>query len=132
MAVALIVQGVTALHCLDDHGGLKPGETVLIHAAAGGVGTLAIQMAKQLGAGKIIGTASSDTKCETIMELGAEAVNYSSPDGLKKCWPTTGGAGSDPRVGRRRCVLARYRDLLAFGGGSCGRRRQRRSQRTAH
>lgn len=118
MAVALIVQGVTALHCLDDHGGMKPGETVLIHAAAGGVGTLAIQMAKQLGAGKIIGTASSDTKCETIMELGAEAVNYSSPDWVEEVLRLTDGRGADlilESVGGD-VFWRSYRDLLAFAG----------------
>jgi NADPH2:quinone reductase len=118
MAVALIVQGVTALHCLDDHGGLKPGETVLIHAAAGGVGTLAIQMAKQLGAGKIIGTASSDTKCNTILELGAEAVNYSSPDWVEEVLRLTDGRGADlilESVGGD-VFWRSYRDLLAFAG----------------
>lgn len=118
MAVALIVQGVTALHCLDDHGGLKPGETVLIHAAAGGVGTLAIQMAKQLGAGKIIGTASSDTKCETILELGAEAINYSSPNWVEEVLRLTDGRGADlilESVGGD-VFWRSYRDLLAFAG----------------
>lgn len=118
MAVALIVQGVTALHCLDDHGGLKPGETVLIHAAAGGVGTLAIQMAKQLGAGKIIGTASSDTKCETILELGADAVNYSAPDWVEEVLRLTDGRGADlilESVGGD-VFWRSYRDLLAFAG----------------
>ena len=118
MAVALIVQGVTALHCLDDHGGLKPGETVLIHAAAGGVGTLAIQMAKHLGAGKIIGTASSDTKCETILELGAEAVNYSSANWVEEVLRLTDGRGADlilESVGGD-VFWRSYRDLLAFAG----------------
>ena len=118
MAVALIVQGVTALHCLDDHGGLKPGETVLIHAAAGGVGTLAIQMAKQLGAGRIIGTASSDTKCETILELGADAVNYSSSDWVEEVLRLTDGRGADlilESVGGD-VFWRSYRDLLAFAG----------------
>ncbi len=118
MAVALIVQGVTALHCLDDHGGLKQGETVLIHAAAGGVGTLAIQMAKQLGAGKIIGTASSDTKCSTILELGAEAVNYSSANWVEEVLRLTDGRGADlilESVGGD-VFWRSYRDLLAFAG----------------
>lgn len=118
MAVALIVQGVTALHCLDDHGGLKQGETVLIHAGAGGVGTLAIQMAKHLGAGKIIGTASSDTKCETIRALGAEAVNYSAPDWAEQVLRLTDGQGADlilESVGGD-VFWRSYRDLLAFAG----------------
>lgn len=118
MAVALIVQGVTALHCLDDHGGLKQGETVLIHAGAGGVGTLAIQMAKHLGAGKIIGTTSSEAKCETIRALGAEAVNYSAPDWAEQVLRLTDGQGADlilESVGGD-VFWRSYRDLLAFAG----------------
>lgn len=118
MAVALIVQGVTALHCLDDHGGLKAGETVLIQAGAGGVGTLAIQMAKQLGAGKIIGTASSEAKCEAIRALGAEAVNYSMPDWADEVLRLTDGRGADliiESVGGD-VFWRSYRDLLAFAG----------------
>lgn len=118
MAVALVVQGVTALHCLEDHGHLKPGETVLIHAAAGGVGTLAIQMARHMGAGKIIGTASSDTKCNTILELGAEAVNYNSPNWVEEVLRLTDGHGADlilESVGGD-VFWRSYRDLLAFAG----------------
>lgn len=76
MAVALIVQGVTAVHCLETYGGLKAGESVLIHAAAGGVGTLAVQIAKAMGA-NVFGTASSDAKCDVIRGYGAQAINYS-------------------------------------------------------
>jgi NADPH2:quinone reductase len=94
-AVTLVVQGLTALHCLDDHGRLKPGETVLIHAAAGGVGTLAIQIAKQMGAGKIIGTASNADKCALIRELGAEAVNYTEADWAEQVMALTDGKGAD-------------------------------------
>lgn len=118
MAVALVVQGMTALHCLDDHGHLQPGETVLIHAAAGGVGTLAIQIAKHMGAGKIIGTASNDTKCDTILELGAEAVNYSSPNWVEEVLRLTDGRGADlilESVGGD-VFWRSYRDLLAFAG----------------
>lgn len=118
MAVALVIQGLTALHCLDNHGGLKAGETVLIHAAAGGVGTLAIQMAKYLGAGRIIGTASSEEKCAVIRSLGAEAVNYSEPDWAEKVLKLTGGRGADlilESVGGD--IFERsYRDLLGFAG----------------
>lgn len=94
MAVALIVQGVTALHCLTDHGHLKAGETVLIHAAAGGVGTLAIQMAKAMGA-RVIGTASSESKCQLIRDLGAEAINYTEGDWVAEVMKLTDGKGAD-------------------------------------
>lgn len=118
MAVALVVQGLTALHCLSDHGHLQAGETVLIHAAAGGVGTLAIQIARHLGAGKVIGTASSDSKCSSIIELGADAVNYSSPDWVEEVLRLTGGRGADlilESVGGD-VFWRSYRDLLAFAG----------------
>jgi len=94
MAVALIIQGVTALHCLNEHGNLKAGETVLIHAAAGGVGTLAIQMAKAMGA-RVIGTASSESKCQLIRDLGGEAINYSEGDWVAELMALTGGNGAD-------------------------------------
>lgn len=91
---ALLIQGITAVHCVDDVGGAKQGETVLIHAAAGGVGTLAIQIARALGA-TVIGTASSDEKCEKITELGAHAVNYSKDDWVQKVLDITEGRGAD-------------------------------------
>ncbi len=118
LAVALIVQGLTALHCLDHHGRLNAGETVLIHAAAGGVGTLAIQMARHFGAGKIIGTASSEAKLAVIRELGAEAVNYTEPDWADQVLALTGGRGADlilESVGGE-VFWTSYRRLLAFAG----------------
>lgn len=117
MAVALIVQGVTALHCLTDHGHLKSGETVLIHAAAGGVGTLAIQMAKAMGA-RVIGTASSEAKCQLIRELGAEAINYSEGDWVAELMRLTDGKGADlilESVGGE-VFLRSYREALSTFG----------------
>ncbi len=58
---AILLAGITAVHCLEDRGRLVPGECVLIHAAAGGVGTLAVQIAKATGA-LVIGTASNAEK----------------------------------------------------------------------
>jgi NADPH:quinone reductase len=58
-AAAIPLQGLTAYHCIKTSGALKEGESVLVHAAAGGVGTLSVQMAKLLGAGTVIATASS-------------------------------------------------------------------------
>jgi NADPH2:quinone reductase len=117
MAVALIVQGVTALHCLNEHGNLKAGETVLIHAAAGGVGTLAIQMAKAMGA-RVIGTASSEAKCQLIRELGAEAINYSEGDWVTELMTLTEGKGADliiESVGGE-VFLRSYREALSTFG----------------
>ena len=80
-AAALPVQGVTALHLLTLAGRMQPGERVLVHAAAGGVGSIAVQLAKLLGAGFVAGTASSEDKCKLVRELGADlAVDYRSGD----------------------------------------------------
>jgi NADPH2:quinone reductase len=117
LAVSLIVQGLTALHCLNEHGNLKAGETVLIHAAAGGVGTLAIQMAKAMGA-KVIGTASSEAKCQLIRDLGAEAINYSEGDWVAEVMRLTDGNGADlilESVGGE-VFLRSYREALSTFG----------------
>jgi NADPH2:quinone reductase len=71
-AVALLVQGLTAWHLLKTCARMKPGESVVVHAAAGGVGTLAVQLAKAWGAGRVIGTASSPDKRELAESLGAD------------------------------------------------------------
>lgn len=72
-ALAIILQGATAWHLLKTTTQLKPGESVLVHAGAGGVGTLAIQLAKRWGAGKVVATASSEDKRALAEELGADA-----------------------------------------------------------
>jgi NADPH2:quinone reductase len=71
-ALALLVQGLTAWHLLRTCARLQPGESVVVHAAAGGVGTLAVQLAKEWGAGRVIGTASSREKRELAESLGAD------------------------------------------------------------
>jgi NADPH2:quinone reductase len=71
-AVALLVQGLTAWHLLRTCARMTHGESVVVHAAAGGVGTLAVQLAKAWGAGRVIGTASSPAKRELAESLGAD------------------------------------------------------------
>lgn len=71
-ALALLVQGLTAWHLLRTCGRMQPGESVVVHAAAGGVGTLAVQLAKAWGAGRVIGTASSPQKRALAEALGAD------------------------------------------------------------
>ncbi len=82
-ALALVVQGASAWHLLKTSTHLQPGESVLIHAGAGGVGSLAIQLAKLWGAGRVIATASTDEKRQQILELGADAAIDGNPEGLK-------------------------------------------------
>jgi NADPH2:quinone reductase len=91
---AMFIQGVTAVHLIDDVGQVKPGETVLVHAGAGGVGTLAIQIARARGA-NVIGTASTDEKCRLITELGARAINYLDGDWVAKLRRITNDRGAD-------------------------------------
>ncbi|MCD0448963.1 NADPH:quinone oxidoreductase family protein [Actinocorallia sp. API 0066] len=71
-ALGLIVQGATAWVMLRKSVHLEPGESVVVHAAAGGVGTLAVQLAKALGAGRVIATASTEEKRELALSLGAD------------------------------------------------------------
>ena len=72
-ALAVILQGATAWHTLRTNAHLEPGETVLVHAGAGGVGSLAVQLAKRWGAGRVVATASSEDKRRLAEELGADA-----------------------------------------------------------
>lgn len=72
-ALALAIQGTTAWLLLRRSVHLTPGESVVVHAAAGGVGSLAVQLAKAWGAGRIIATASSEAKRDLARELGADA-----------------------------------------------------------
>ncbi len=74
------VQFLTAHNCLHEWGGLEAGESVLIHAAAGGVGTAAVQIAREAGA-EIFGTASTTEKLDRATELGCDhPINYEEDD----------------------------------------------------
>jgi NADPH2:quinone reductase len=81
-ALALVLQGATAWHLLRTSTRVSPGESVVVHAAAGGVGSIAVQLARQWGAGRVIATASTQDKRDLAVELGAHtAVDVSSaPD----------------------------------------------------
>ncbi len=72
-ALALLLQGLTAWHLYTTCARIAPGESVVVHAAAGGVGSLAVQLGKPLGAGRVIATASSEEKRALALELGADA-----------------------------------------------------------
>jgi len=81
-ALALLLQGLTAWHLYKTCARVQPGETVVIIAAAGGVGSLAVQLGKPLGAGRVIAVASSQSKRELTLELGADAAVDAAPEGL--------------------------------------------------
>jgi NADPH2:quinone reductase len=86
---------ITAWGALFDRGGLQEGQTVLIHAGAGGVGHVAIQLAKLKGA-KVITTVSSPQKAEFVKSLGAdEAIIYTQNGFAKAVNDITGGKGAD-------------------------------------
>ncbi|QBD80369.1 NADPH:quinone oxidoreductase family protein [Ktedonosporobacter rubrisoli] len=116
--VALPSSGETAYHVLTTSARLQPGESVLIHAAAGGVGHLAVQLARALGAGQIIATASSTAKLDFARSLGADTViNYSETDWDKQVLRATQERGVDvilEMVGGE--VLTRSLKLLAPSG----------------
>ncbi len=85
----------TVWHNVFERGALKPGETLLVHGGSSGIGTTAIQLAKNFGA-RVIVTAGSSEKCEACRKLGADvAVNYKTEDFVAIAKQTTGGKGAD-------------------------------------
>ncbi|WP_042149612.1 zinc-binding dehydrogenase [Paucisalibacillus sp. EB02] len=110
---------------LKDIGRLIKGETVLVHSAAGGVGTTAIQMAKLLGAGMVIGTVGSSKKIDVALDAGADYV-FTYHDFLNNTLDLTNGVGVDVVLdsmsgkvseGSMGC-LAEYGRLVHFGNSS--------------
>jgi NADPH2:quinone reductase len=81
-AAALLLQGLTAMALVQRCARVEPGETLLVEAAAGGTGTLAVQLGKRAGA-KVIGLASSEEKRRLVEELGADATADSRAEDLK-------------------------------------------------
>ncbi len=95
LAAAALLQGLTAHYLLRSTFELKAGQTALIHAAAGGVGLLLVQMAKSLGA-TVIATTSTEEKAALVRGAGADhVVLYSSQDFLDAVKEITAGAGVD-------------------------------------
>ena len=93
---AMMLKGLTAQYLLkrtQPQGGLNPGDFVLFHAAAGGVGLIACQWARAMGL-QLIGTAGSDAKCALAKEHGAAfVINYATEDFLARVKEITGGKG---------------------------------------
>lgn len=126
-AAAVPLQGLTAYHILKTSGALKDGESVLVHAAAGGVGTLAVQMAKLLGAGRVIATAGSPEKLDLARSLGADVlIDYTEEDWPEKVVEATDGEGADvilEMVGagfpeKNLQCLATFGRMVVFGAAS--------------
>jgi NADPH:quinone reductase len=83
-ALALLVQGLTAWHLFRTSAKLAEGESVVVISGAGGVGSLALQLAKPFGAGRVIATASSEDKRAKTLELGADAALDPATEDLKE------------------------------------------------
>ena len=81
-ALAIMLQGLTAWHLYRTSARIHEGESVVVHAAAGGVGSLAVQLGRPMGAGRVIATASSEDKRALALELGADAAVDPAPEGL--------------------------------------------------
>jgi NADPH2:quinone reductase len=126
-ALSLVVQGITAWHLLKSSTHLKDGDSVLVHAGAGGVGSLAVQLAKLWGAGRVIGTASSEEKRQQVLEFGADAAIDGEPAGLEDriieandgkpvdiVLEMVGGRTFDESV----AALASFGRLVTFGAAS--------------
>lgn len=92
-AAAALLQGMTAHYLTHSSYAVRAGDTVLVHAAAGGTGLLVVQMAKMLG-GTVIGTVSTEEKAKLAREAGAdETINYAKTDFAPEAKSLTGGEG---------------------------------------
>jgi len=94
-AAAVPETAFTVWHNVFERGGLRPGETLLLHGGTSGIGTTAIQLAKAFGA-RVVATAGSADKCSACRRLGADlAVNYAEADFVQAVAEVTGGRGAD-------------------------------------
>ncbi|WJM97595.1 NADPH:quinone reductase [Pseudomonas defluvii] len=125
-AAAVMLKGLTVQYLLRQTYAVQPGQTILFHAAAGGVGSLACQWAKALGV-KLIGTVSSAEKAERAKALGAWAtIDYSHEDVVqrvleltdgKKCPVVYDGVGQDTWLTSLDCLAPRGL-MVSFGNAS--------------
>ena len=92
---AMMLKGLTTEYLFSSSSRAKPGDTILFHAAAGGVGLIACQWAKAMGV-TLIGTAGTDEKCQLAKDHGAaHVINYNTQDWVKKVKELTDGKGVD-------------------------------------
>ncbi len=136
-AAALLLQGLTAHALIHRSARLEPGETVVIEAAAGGTGSLAVQLAKRHGA-RVIGLASSPEKRELVERLGADAtVDSGNADGMKEAILEANGGeqvnavlqmSGGPAFEAQLRTLAPFGRMVAFGIAS----REENQVKTGH
>jgi NADPH:quinone reductase len=124
---ASMLQGMTAHYLVYDTFALKPGQTALVHAAAGGVGLLLVQMAHNIGA-RVIGTVSTEEKAKLARDAGADdLILYTKSDFEAETKRLTGGKGVDvvyDSVGKttfeKGLNVLRPRGMMVLFGGSSG------------
>lgn len=122
-ALSMLVQGTTAWILLRKNAHLEPGESVVVHAAAGGVGTIAVQLAKAWGAGRVVATASTSDKRMLTLGLGADIAVNSRADDLRTALLDANGGRVDivlDMVGgtttdQSLAVLAPFGRLVFYG-----------------
>ena len=123
-AAAILLQGLTARTMLRVSARLEPGESVVVGAAGGGTGTLAVQLAKRFGAGRVIALASSEEKRELALRLGADAAVDNRAEDLKeRIVDANGGERVDvvlemaggPTFDAGLSALAPFGRLVTFG-----------------
>jgi NADPH2:quinone reductase len=125
-ACALVLQGTTAWHILRTSANIRPGETVVVMAAAGGVGTLAVQLARTFGAGRVVAVASTPEKRALAVELGADATVDSGAEDLTGAIRDACGGRSDivlemtggPTTAACIATLAPFGRLVIYGMAS--------------
>ena len=117
-ATTLPIQGLSAYALLKLAARPRPGETVLIQAAAGGVGLYLVQLSKLLGFERVVALASSEEKLELVRSLGADvAVNYAEPGWPERVREATGGRGVDVllEMASREIAEASFPLVAPFG-----------------
>ena len=132
MAAAALLQGLTAHYLTHDTYAVRKGDTVLVHAAAGGTGLLVSQMAKHLGAGRVIGVcggaekaalAKSVGKCDDVVDYlatpdwEAEVLKITGSDRLQKCHVVYDGVGKSTFASSLKCLRPRGM-MVSFGNAS--------------
>ncbi|MDR4942669.1 quinone oxidoreductase [Bacillus wiedmannii] len=127
IAAACPIVSFTSYNLLANVARLQQGESVLIHAAAGGIGTTAIQLAKRLGAGTVIGTVGNEAKSKIALDAGADyVICHQDVDFVEKVNELTNGEGIDVILDsisgtvseRSLKCLAYYGRLVHFGNAS--------------